>query len=338
MTTRRRARLCSLALATAATLLLVPVLLASAATSVAFTISDPRITQSSGLARDPGSDVYWTVNRAGEEGTVYGLNPDGSTKGVVGFRAKPVDVEAVAVHGRRLYVADIGDATRKRSSVSVYYFDSPKADNLTVPYRSYDFSYPDGPHHAKTLLINGDGRLFVVTKEAKGAVYEAPASPSHQGVNRLTRVAGAPAFVTDGVFLPDGKIALRTYASVEVVDPSSYKTTARAATPYQKQGESLAVSLDGKSLLVGSAGKDSQVLRMAVPTRLGEVPAGTVTPPPSSTPTPSASSTPSSSSPAEDDEPVEDTSPQVSRAGTILALSVAAFVALVAGVVVTAKR
>ena len=55
----------------------------------------------------------------------------------------------------------------------------------------------------------------------------------------------APAYVTDGTVLADGSIALRTYVSVEVVDPGSYEVTARAATPAQKQGESITTTIDG---------------------------------------------------------------------------------------------
>ena len=114
-------------------------------------------------------------------------------------------------------------------------------------YKAYDFSYPDGPHDAETLLVDGDGRLFIVTKGAEGGIYAAPSSPSRQGVNELERVGDAPAFVTDGTVLPDGRFALRTYVSVEIVDPDSYEVVARAATPAQKQGESITTTFDGKA-------------------------------------------------------------------------------------------
>jgi hypothetical protein len=340
MTTTWRRSLRGVIVSLAILLLGWPALLASAVDQVAFTISDSRVTASSGLIRDPRAHLYWTVNDSGAEGTVYGLTRDGFVRGIIGFHTRPNDVEAVTMSGRRLYVADIGDSHSRRHFVTVYYVDNPHADNKTVPYRSYDFSYPDGAHDAKTLLVDGHGRLFLVTKGLKGGIYVAPKKPSRSGVNRLKRVANAPAYVTDGVFLPDGKrIALRTYVSVEVLDSTSYQLVASAATPFQKEGESVAVSLDGRSLLVGSKGKRSQVMQMAIPTTLGPAPSAGNTPPKTRPPSPSASPS-SSGDPAAQDEPtdVPDTGGSTSRTGTILALTLAGFVALVAGLVVAAAR
>ncbi|MET0695085.1 MAG: hypothetical protein ABWY56_14215, partial [Propionibacteriaceae bacterium] len=250
-----------------------PAAVAGAEDTVAFTIQDSRITESSGLARDPKAKIYWTVNDDGDEGTAYGLTPQGQVKGIVGFRAEPRDVEAVAMHDDALYVGDIGDNRSSRDFVTVYWIDNPEPDNQTVPYRAYDFSYPDGAHDAETLLVDGNGRLYIVTKGLPGGVYRAPKNPSRSEVNELKKVGTAPAFVTDGVFLPDDdKIVLRTYVSVEVLDASTYKTVARATAPLQKQGESIALSLDGGSLLLGSEGKRSSVLEIPIPTSVTDAP------------------------------------------------------------------
>lgn len=338
MATRRRRRLRAVAVAIAALLLAAPVLAASAATDVAFAIRDPRVTESSGLARDTNADVYWTVNDSSEEGTVYGVNADGNVKGIIGFRAQPQDVEAVAMSGRRLYVADIGDNRAERKFVTVYALTDPQPDNRTVSYRSYDFRYPDGAHDAETLLVDRTGRLYFVTKEAGGGIYRAPKDPSRTTPNRLKRVGSAPSFVTDGVFLPDGRIALRTYVSVEVLDPKTYQTVARATTPYVKQGESIAVALKGKSLLIGSEGKNSPVLQIPVPTQLGDAPSSASKPPPSTKPTPTATATDNADSQDDSDPADEDAGPPVSRVGTMLALALAGFVALVSGVIVAGRR
>ena len=149
------------------------------------------------------------------------------------------------------------------------------------------------PHDAETLLVDGDGRLFIVTKGAKGGIYAAPSSPSRQGVNELERVGDAPAFVTDGTVLPDGRFALRTYVSVEIVDPDSYEVVARAATPAQKQGESITTTFDGKALLIGSEGKRSKVLRIDIPTGLGAAPTSSASAPATAPPSPTATASPS---------------------------------------------
>ena len=175
---------------------------ASAADEVAFTISDDRITESSGLATDTAADLYWTINDSGSSGIAYGLNEDGETEGTVRFLADPVDIEAIAVDDNRLLLADIGDNRARRDFITVYAIDDPEPNDDTRTYRAYDFAYPDGAHDAEAMLVNGRGRIFFVTKEARAGIYRAPANPTRQGVNRLTRVGEAPAFVTDGTFSP----------------------------------------------------------------------------------------------------------------------------------------
>ena len=294
---------------------------AAAEDTVAFTIKDARITESSGLAVDPGGNIYWTVNDSGDRGVAYGIGLDGEVQGTLNYRAQPFDVEAVAVHDDRLYVADIGDNNRRRDFVRVFYFDNPRANGLTVTYHAYDFGYPDGPQNAETLLVNDSGRLFIVTKGQEGAVYAAPRKPSRQGVNELKRVGSAPSRVTDGTFLPGGdKIALLTPSTISVIDASTYQVLTSSPIPPQPQAESLTLSLDQRSLLVGSEGKRSKVYAVPVPTE--------------TTPTP----TPSEDPGAETDVPDDRTGAIQNQKGTLMAVGLAGFVALVAGTVVALAR
>jgi hypothetical protein len=295
---------------------------AGAEDTLAFRIKDARITESSGLAVDPAGNLYWTVNDSGDRGVAYGIGLDGTVKGSLNFRAQPLDVEAVALHDDRLYIADIGDNNGRRSSVRVFFFKSPRANGLTVSYYAYDFRYPDGSHNAETLLVNDSGRLFVVTKGQDAAVYAAPVKPSRNGVNDLKKVGSAPSGVTDGTFLPGGdKIALLTYTSVDLVDASTYKVLASSPIPRQPQAESMTLSLDEKSLLVGSEGKKSKVYAIPVPSE--------------TTPTP----TPASEDPGTETDVPDDQSDSIqNQKGTLLALGLAGFVALVAGMVVALVR
>src|SRR5215217_8160301 len=239
---------------------------AAAEDTVAFTIKDARITESSGLAVDPAGNIYWTVNDSGDRGVAYGIGLDGKVQGSLNFRAQPVDVEAVAVHKDRLYVGDIGDNNGRRSFVRIFYFNNPRANGLTVSYHAYDFRYLDGPHNVETLLVNDSDRLFIVTKGQEAAVYAAPSKPDRQGVNKLKKVGTAPSGVTDGTFLPSGdKIALLTYGSVVVIDASTYEVLASFPIPHQPKAGSLTLSLDEKSLLVGPKGKKSKVYTVPVP-------------------------------------------------------------------------
>ena len=290
--------------------------------TVAFTITDPRITESSGLARDPGAGAYWTVNDSGDGGVVYGISQRGDVTGTLRYRADPVDVEALAMHDGRLYVADIGDNGADRDVVTVYYFDNAQASDQTVAYRSWEFRYPDGAHDAETLLVDDAGRLFFVTKGAPGAVYAAPESPRRTAVNELERVGDAPSAVTDGTFLPGGdRIALLTaLGQIEVLDASTYRTVGQLPVPPQDQPESLTLSLTGKSLLVGSEGRDSAVYAIPVPT-------GDSTASPTATPSEGDESDPEAEAEA-------GATTGQGRARTMLALGLAGLVAVVAGSVV----
>ncbi|HEU4907461.1 MAG TPA: hypothetical protein VFT17_01215 [Propionibacteriaceae bacterium] len=320
MRLRRALRRVGLLLVAAVLCTIIPGL-AAAEDTVAFTIKDARITESSGLAVDPAGNIYWTVNDSGDRGVAYGIGLDGKVQGSLNFRAQPIDVEAATVHEDRLYVGDIGDNNGRRSFVRVFYFNNPRANGLTVTYHAYDFRYPDGPHDAETLLVNESGRLFIVTKDQDGAIYAAPRKPDRQGVNELKRVGVAPSGVTDGTFLPGGdKIALLTYSSVTVIDARTYEVLASSPIPHQPQAESLTLSLDEQSLLVGSEGKKSKVYAIPVPS--------------AATPTPTPSEEPQS----ETDVPDDRSDAIQNQKGTLLALGIAAFVALVAGTVVALAR
>jgi hypothetical protein len=320
MARMRAARRLGLLLLGVVLLAIVPTIAASEDT-VAFTIDDTRITESSGLAADPGGNLYWTANDSGDRGVAYGIGLDGTVQGTLNFRAQPEDVEAVAVSGDRLYVADIGDNSHQRSFVRVYFFSNPRANGLTVTYHAYDFRYPDGRHDAETLLVDESGRLFIVTKGRNAAIYEAPADPKRQSVNELEKVGSAPSNVTDGTFLPgDERIALLTYSSVQVIDANNYQVVLSAPIPEQPQAESLTLSLDQQSLLVGSEGKKSKVYSVPVPS--------------DASPTP----TPGDGPAGESDVPENQANSWQSQRGTLLALGLAGFVALVAGTVVALAR
>lgn len=292
---------------------------AAAETTVAFRITDRRVTGVSGMAADPQANLYWMVNDSG--GVVYGVNRKGKVRGTLRYRADPVSVEAVALHQDRLYVADIGDNAEKRRKVTVYYFDQPRASGLTVSYRAWDFRYPDGAHHAQTLLVTRDGRLSIVTKGAKGGLYRASKNPSTSKTNTLTRVHDAPPFVTDGVVLPGGRqLALLSDNRVLIVDAETGEQQASAPVTGQQRAESMALGLDRTSLLVASAGKKPTVVRIAIPG-----------------PTAGPSTAPQDPGGGEEAD-VTDLTAAPNRRGTLLALGLAGLVAVVAGVVTAVVR
>jgi hypothetical protein len=236
------------------------------------TLTDPRIIESSDLvasALHPG--LLWTTNDSGDGPRIFGVDPKGKTVAVATLRgARARDWEALAP-GRSadgtplLWVGDIGDNLGTWPSVRVYRIDEPtKLGNHDVSWTGYDLRYPDGPRNAETLLVNpSTGRLYVVSKLVEGAaVYEAPLPLRTDRVNVLTRVASAPALVTDGAFSPDGKtVALRDY--VWAWRSSSVKGPwHQIQIPLEPQGESLTWTPDGRAVLIGSEGYHSVVWRV----------------------------------------------------------------------------
>ncbi|ONI71515.1 hypothetical protein BWI15_15160 [Kribbella sp. ALI-6-A] len=257
-----------------------------------FTIRDDRVDDSSGLARSQKYEgIWWTVNDAGENAVVHGIDATGKVRVELGLKATVKDVEAISVdRNGTIYVADIGDNKKNRDMIEVYTIPEPSAleDESAVRPRRYDFEYPDGAHDAETMLIDpGTGRLFFVTKVASGksGIYAAPEQASREGTNELTKIADGPAGVTDGVFLPDGsQVVLRSLTDLATMEwGDEPNVIARTATP-SAQGDAVGLSDSGDSVLIGS--KTSAVYDIAVPSRK---PAAAPTSP-KATPAPAAAS------------------------------------------------
>lgn len=239
--------------------------------AVAFRISDPRITESSGLAASrlhPG--VYWTHNDSGDGPYVYGI--DSSTGKTVaritmrGIHARDVEAISLGPDGD-LYVGDIGDNLDGAwSEVWIYRFPEPRQlRDQTVDVTRFTVKYAAGPRNAEALMVQPKtGRVYIASKNDKGGgLYEGPAKLTAQGVNVFRRIADVP-WVTDGAFSPDGsRLALRGYLSAAdyrwVNDRP--RLIGSLSLPMQPQGESVTYTRDGRALMYGSEGADSQVWR-----------------------------------------------------------------------------
>jgi hypothetical protein len=242
---------------------------------VALRLQDPRIQESSGLAgsrRHP--EVLWTHNDSGDGPRLYAVGPDGpalATLTLAGAQAR--DWEAMAAgrddRGRpALFVGDIGDNLDAWPEVAVYRVTEPaRLGDATVAAARYRLRYADGPRNAEALLVDPrSNRLYVATKEPDGGgLYRAPARLRTDQPNVLHKVARVPPLVTDGAFAPDGRsFVLRDYQSAYVYTAPG-RRAGELPLPPQYQGESLTVSADGRSVLVGSEGVNSEVWRVPLP-------------------------------------------------------------------------
>ena len=275
-------------------------------------VEDQRITEASGLVVVPldGGEGFVTTNDSGDEARVFLLDADCRTVGVTTWADEAVDVEALAPAGDdAVWVGDIGDNQAARDTVRVARVPIGPGER-TVSAPTYDLAYPDGPRDAETLAFVPDdaeeyaGRLVVVSKVVFGGeAYVAPARLRSDRVNRLAPIGEVGGLVTDGAFLPDGRLLLRGYGSAAILDWPTLEAEQAFALPQQEQGEAAALDARGR-LYLASEGVRAPILRMAVPVLEPTASASaSVTPSPSATPSaaaPSASTTPSASARPDD--------------------------------------
>jgi hypothetical protein len=239
---------------------------------VAFSISSPLITESSSLVVStvhPG--LLYTANDSGHSATVYVLDAsDGKLVGQTSLSGvTAIDIEAMAVGADgTLVVGDIGDNTAIRPSVALYRMPQPGRGDSSVVPDTVTLTYPGGPRDAESLLYDSrTGRVFVASKLLGGAkVYRSPPAVFSRTSAVLQPVADAPAIATDATFLDGYRYAMiRSYFSAVVYRFPSWRKVASFDLPIEQQGESLAGLPGGKSVLIGSEGVDSKVLRVRLP-------------------------------------------------------------------------
>ncbi|MGQ4421989.1 WD40 repeat domain-containing protein, partial [Streptomyces violaceoruber] len=186
-----------------------------------FTIKDPRITESSGLAASrlhPG--IYWTHNDQDTGPYLYAV--DGATGETVARVAlsgvgTPRDVEAIAIGpGNKIFVGDIGD----NDGVTwpyVWIYELPEPTDLkdqTVKATQYVVKYTDGSRDAESMVVHPKtGRVYIIDKnEDGGHLYEGPAKLSPSGTNVFKPTVPVDLWATDAAFSPDGEqLAVRGY-------------------------------------------------------------------------------------------------------------------------------
>ncbi|MEU0337094.1 WD40 repeat domain-containing protein [Streptomyces sp. NPDC006193] len=246
-----------------------------------FTIKDPRITESSGLAasrQHPG--VYWTHNDSDDGPYLYAVDSGtGKTVARITLRGigSPRDVEAVSIGPHNeIYVGDIGDNFGGRwPYVWIYRLPEPKRlTDRTVTATQYVVKYADGPRDAESLLVHPKtGRVYIIDKKEDGGhLYEGPATLSTSRANVFKPVAAVDLWATDAAFSPDGRqLAVRGYfGGVSYgFDAGRIKRQGSLDVPFQGQGESVSYSADGTKLMYGSEGAGSAVQAVDAPARPG---------------------------------------------------------------------
>ncbi len=240
------------------------------------------IIEASGLASSrKNSGVLWTHNDSGGLPRIFAMNLSGNHLGIFNLlNAENYDWEDIAagpgpVEGQQyLYIGDIGDNDKVRSSISVYRMLEPVVDRhqtaVTMNVSDVDklqMQYPGNQaYDAETLLVDPvSGDLFIVTKNTSGSskVFRNPSPHTSHTAVTLEEVAtiglGTSMFdaITGGDISADGgMIIIRSYSKAFILDRvvgsdlgiafSGVKCFVPVNESLVQQGEAIAFDPDGR--------------------------------------------------------------------------------------------
>jgi hypothetical protein len=200
--------------------------------AVTGTVMDPALDEISGVVVGHRMDgVLWVEEDSGNDAAVYALEPTGELVSEVNVDgATNEDWEDLAWAKGRLWVGDIGDNERERSTIQAYSFREPRDRGLsTVDATTLRLRYEDGPHDAEAMFVDPrDEHLYIIVKQftkPMSAVYAVPLREVRTGgIGVLRLVARIPlAFVTAADLGPAG-IVIRNYLTTLVFPWSDERT------------------------------------------------------------------------------------------------------------------
>lgn len=242
-------------------------------------VDDERLNEVSGLVasrKNPG--MLWVHNDSGHPAELYLINQQGKRKATYRLRGgENVDWEDVAIGPgpeageTYLYVGDIGDNLSIHDEHHLYRLVEPTytasasvvVDTITQ-YDRLQFSYPEGPSDAETLLADPiTQKIYVLTKEMNQIQLYQLHFPDHPPYQQLAqRITTLPATdgglwdrLVGGDISADGtEVLLKTYEYVLYWSRKDSSTSLSAllqlpadTLPYQvePQGEAVGFAADG---------------------------------------------------------------------------------------------
>lgn len=244
-------------------------------------IGDERIQESSGLAVSMKHNglVYTMNDEGGSDARVFAIElATGNVVGTADISGLPIkDPESIAIDAEgTLWLGDLGDNDHGRDDVAIYAFPEPgRGERAVSGADRFQVTLPGGPQNVEGLMVHPQtGKVFIVSKneDGNGRIYELPALQAG-GTIEARDVGEAPEMVTDATFTHSGQRALlRTEDELWVYDPQTWQAIGKVDTPDLKQGESVTVERGDRSVLLGSEGKNSPIVRMALPDTTGSAP------------------------------------------------------------------
>ena len=142
------------------------------------------LTESSGLAfsyRD--KECLWSHNDSGDKARLIAFSSNGKACGradLIGVKADDwEDMASFDDGGPRLIVADVGDNSSKRKSVSLYLFNEPDPREKTKiqSYQHLVVRYPNGPQNCESVAVDVENRRILLLQKSPvmaATVHEIP--------------------------------------------------------------------------------------------------------------------------------------------------------------------
>jgi hypothetical protein len=133
--------------------------------------------ESSGIvASSKSSGVFFVVDDGTGVNRINAIRANGSlvarirVEGMDSQNAEALSAGPCESSGQRcLYIGDIGDNNARRKHITVYRLAEPAvapAPKSPVAADVWQYTYPDGPHNAESLVVAPDGSLLIITKSA----------------------------------------------------------------------------------------------------------------------------------------------------------------------------
>jgi len=257
------------------------------------TITDPSLAEISGMTpARTGKGLWWVHNDSGGKPRLYLINSTGKLVGQFAVTgATNRDWEDIASGPGRggvpsLYIGEIGDNARKYEEYIIYRVKEPnlakgRLNGTTEPAEHLRFRYPDGKHDAEALFIDPqNGRPYIVTKKMTPpcGVYRFPLPLRPNETVTLEKVPGHAVdrisnlmMVTGAAASPDGtRVVVRSYfTAVEITKnhSSPFETIFNNSPqiikiPFERQGEAISYTPDGKALVMTSEGLPAPIFHM----------------------------------------------------------------------------
>jgi len=230
-------------------------------------MSDPRITESSGLAASrahPG--IAYTINDSGDVPRIFAVDiASGSVVGVTTVEnATWYDAEAMSLWGGKIWVADVGSNRGAGEQRALYVLDEPGAGNHRVTADRYPVKLDGGAVELEAIAVL-PGRVFLFSKgwpHGFTFLLTGRLSKTEPSVARFMNLS-TPAWTTDATATADGRYVLvRGAVQVEVRDIRTWKLVHVDVIPMLQQGETITMETSGTSYLIGSEGANSPLVRI----------------------------------------------------------------------------